>query len=126
LSVRARSIVVGYDGSEVAQRALDAAADLAGYGSKLTVVHVLPEGATGHENGLLERARERLVRRQIAARYLEPAGDAGRTLLETAESIGADLVVVGRRERNALRRLWLGSVSARVVRRAECDVLVVR
>ena len=125
MSGRARSILVGFDGSEVAMRALDAAADLSGYGSRLTVVHVVPEGGGEHENGVLDRARERLVRRQIQARYLEQSGDAGRTLLETAESIGADVVVVGRRERNALRRLWLGSVSAKVVRRAECDVLVV-
>ena len=129
MSGRARSIVVGYDGSEVAGRALDAAADLAGYGSKLTVVHVVAEDESGNRidgNGVLDKARRRLVRRQLRARYIEPGGDAGRTLLETAESIGADLVIVGRRERNALRRLWLGSVSARVVRRAECDVLVVR
>ena len=127
MSGRARSIVVAYDGSEVADRALDAAADLAGYGSSITVVHVLPEqDIKAHRNGVLDRARRRLVRRQIAARYLEPEGDADRTLLETVQSLGADMVVVGRRERNALRRLWLGSVSARVVRRAQCDVLVVR
>ena len=125
MSGRARSILVGVDGTAVANRALDAAADLSGYGSRLTVVHVLPDDGGGRPNGVLDRARERLVRRQIQARYLERTGDAGRALLETAESIGADVVVVGRRERNALRRLWLGSVSARVVRRAECDVLVV-
>jgi nucleotide-binding universal stress UspA family protein len=39
-----------------------------------------------------------------------------------ARAVGADLVVVGRR--GALRRV-LGSVSADVVRRAPCDVLVV-
>ena len=130
MSGRARSILVGFDGSDAAERALDAAADLVGCGSRLTVVHVVPEDETGDRvngNGVLDRARERLVRRQLTARYIEPArGEAGATLLETAESLGADLVVVGRRERNALRRLWLGSVSARVVRRAECDVLVVR
>jgi nucleotide-binding universal stress UspA family protein len=125
LSGRARSILVGFDGSDAATRALDAAVDISGYGSRLTLVHVAPDGDGEHPNGVLDRARERLVRRQIQARYLERSGDAGRTLLEAAESIGADVVVVGRRERNALRRLWLGSVSARVVRRAECDVLVV-
>lgn len=35
MAARARSILVGYDGSEAARRALAAAADLSGYGSSL-------------------------------------------------------------------------------------------
>jgi nucleotide-binding universal stress UspA family protein len=38
----------------------------------------------------------------------------------------ADLVVVGSRGLNPIQRLLLGSVSSKVVHRAECDVLVVR
>ncbi|MEX2646247.1 MAG: universal stress protein, partial [Gaiellaceae bacterium] len=38
----AARIVVGYDGSEPAQRALDRAAELAGYGTTVTVVSVAP------------------------------------------------------------------------------------
>ena len=39
-----KSIVVGFDGSQGARRALDAAAHLIGYGSTLTVVSVDPSG----------------------------------------------------------------------------------
>jgi nucleotide-binding universal stress UspA family protein len=38
----ASRILVGYDGSEPAQRALDRAAELAGYGTTVTVVSVAP------------------------------------------------------------------------------------
>jgi nucleotide-binding universal stress UspA family protein len=38
----AKRILVAYDGSEAAQRALDRAAELAGYGSTVTVVTVTP------------------------------------------------------------------------------------
>lgn len=113
---RPRKILVGYDGSEAAQRALDAAAGLAGYGSTLAVVSV---AANGGGAGRIGGARERLLRRHVTARYLEPVGDPAEMLVETARALEADLVVVGRR-RN------LGSVSAEVVRNAPCDVLVVR
>ena len=51
-------------------------------------------------------------------------GDAEQ-LVETARELDVDLIVVGRRK-SSLQRLVLGSVSAKVVRRAPCDVLVVR
>jgi len=120
----AKSILVGYDGSEASQRALDAAASLVGYGSTLAVINVSPEGQPVGRGPLAE-ARGRMLRRHVQASYLEQVGDAAEQLVETACSLGVDLLVVGRRRR-ALQRLVLGSVSAQVVRRAHCDVLVVR
>ena len=61
----------------------------------------------------------------MQASYLEQVGDAAEQLVETARELDVDLVVVGRRK-SSLQRLVLGSVSAKVVRRAPCDVLVVR
>ena len=121
MAPRPTRILVGYDGSEASQRALDGAADLVGYGSSLAVVHVRPAGARGV--GVVERARERLLRRQIRARYLQPFGDPARQIVEAALTVGADLIVAGRR--NALERLF-GSVSAGVLECAPCNVLVVR
>ena len=122
MSARARTIVVGYDGSDSSRRALDAAADLVGYGSTLSVVTV-QTGEIGRD--VPRAAREHLQGRHVEARYHEPAGEPAEQLVEAAETLGADLVVVGRRNRGPLRAL-LGSVSSRVVRRAPCDVLVVR
>jgi nucleotide-binding universal stress UspA family protein len=116
--------MIAYDDSDAARRALDRAADLTGYGSTLTVVSVAPEG--GHyQAGPLDQAREQLVRRQVAATYLQPVGEPATELVEAARELDADLVVLGRRSRS-LRRVVLGSVSAKVVRNAPCDVLVVR
>lgn len=131
MAAHPRRILVGYDGSEAAQRALETAADLTGYGSTLAVVSVAAEDADGAQRAtgaarLLTEAREQLLRRQVTARYLQPVGEPADRLLEAARELDADLLVVGRRDRNALRRLVLGSVSAKVVRRAPCDVLVVR
>ena len=61
----------------------------------------------------------------MAATYLQPVGEPAAELVEAARELDADLVVLGRRSRS-LRRVVLGSVSAKVVRDAPCDVLVVR
>jgi nucleotide-binding universal stress UspA family protein len=122
MAAQPRRIMVAYDGSDASVRALDAAADLVGYGSTLAVVTVqtrFVDGAT------VSAAREQLLRRHVEARYFEPSGEPAEQLVETAKELGADLIVVGRRSQSQLRAL-LGSVSARVVRRAPCDVLVVR
>jgi nucleotide-binding universal stress UspA family protein len=121
-SPRPRRILVGYDASETARRALDAAADLAGYGSTLAVVSVADGGGA---DGVLDDARERLLSRNVTARYVSRAGDPAEELIGVCEELESDLIVVGRRQ-HALRRLVLGSVSARVVRHAPCDVLIVR
>ena len=118
---RPRQILVAFDGSESSLRALDAAADLAGYGSGLAVVHVRRPG--GEAGPTVEIAREHLLQRHLVARYLEPYGSPADQIVEAARAVGADLIVVGRR--NALSRM-LGSVSSAVVKQASCDVLVAR
>jgi nucleotide-binding universal stress UspA family protein len=124
MAARAQSILVGFDGSDAACRALDAAVRLVGYGSTLAVVSVGREGRPVPRRPLAE-ARDRLLAKQVQASYLEQVGDPAEQLVETARELDVDLVVVGRR-RSSLQRLVLGSVSAKVVRRAPCDVLVVR
>jgi nucleotide-binding universal stress UspA family protein len=46
-------------------------------------------------------------------------------ILEFAESIQADLLVIGRQGRSHLRAFFFGSVAERVASRAKCPVLVV-
>ena len=47
-------------------------------------------------------------------------------IVETAEQMGADLIIVGSHGYNRWERLLLGSVSDSVVHHAPCSVLVVR
>ena len=72
----------------------------------------------------LDEANAFLSERGIEAETIEAQGDPGDVVVEVAK--GADLAVVGSRGLNPLQRLLLGSVSSKVVHRAECDVLVVR
>jgi nucleotide-binding universal stress UspA family protein len=134
----ASRIVVGYDGSEPAQRALDRAAELAGYGTTVTVVSVAPSvytqglqpvadpDDTERARALLAEARDRLALRQVPVSTRDAVGEPAAMIVETADELGADLIVVGTRNGNALERLVLGSTSTKVLHHAHCDVLVVR
>ena len=109
---RAKSILVAYDGSDAGRRALDAAADLIVYGSTLAVVGIQ---AAGSSDPLADASRY-LSGRHVFARYIDADGHAAETVLETAATLGADVIVVAGMN---------GSVET-VVRSAPCDVLVVR
>ena len=124
MAVNAKRIVVGFDGSEGARRALDAAAQLMGYGSTMTVVRVVGEGDRDAPDPL-DDARELLIERLITARYQERVGDPADEIVGAARDLDADVIVVGRRGPRERNGAGPGSVSADVVRRASCDVLVV-
>jgi nucleotide-binding universal stress UspA family protein len=122
---RSKNVLVCYSGSEAARRALDAAVGQMGYGSLLTVASVA-DGQERATNVVLSEARERLLQQHLTATYLPLVGDPADELLETAAALDADLVVIGAHARNGAPASQLGLVSAEVVRRAPCDVLVVR
>jgi nucleotide-binding universal stress UspA family protein len=115
---RAQSIVVGYDGSEGAKRALDRAADLAGYGTSLVVVNVAALHAHSNGRDLLDEASVRLNSRLLVARTFKRVGDPAVELIQAAKEFRADLLVVGE-GRNT-------RISIKLVHEAPCDVLVVR
>src|SRR5688572_24404690 len=118
----AKRIMVGFDGSEGARRALDRAADLAGYGSSVTIVTVSPPNANGHGSRLLSEAKEQLAARLIPAYAINPVGDVAEELLRAAASLGVDVLVIGTRSPGQPN----GAVGSELLERATCDILVVR
>jgi len=136
-----KTIVVGYDATEPAKRALERAAQLAEtFGAKLIVTSVAPvalpavRGTYGavdptdtpeqHHEELVE-AHGYLRGRAIEAEYQPAIGEPADTIVEVAELRDADLIVVGTREPNLIQRLLGQSVSEAVSRQARCDVLIV-
>ena len=134
-----RRILLCYDGSAEARRALERVGEIASVvPGRVTVVSVAdpiypsppytgyadPEEEQAHRR-LLEEAAEDLRGRGVDATTVEQVGNAAAAILDAARN-GADLVVVGSRHRGLIKRLLFGSVSAEVVVEAPCDVLVVR
>ena len=127
-------LLVAYDGSPVAKRALEHAATLVGRGGELAVVNVIPvqsvssrlETVTDEERSrqasILREARAALARRGIEPQLIDAVGDPVTEILAAAEATNAMTIVVGRSER---RHLAHGSLDSRLVRGAQADVLVV-
>ncbi len=127
-------VLVGYDGSENARRALVHAADLVGRGGSVDVIHVISAqpvsasvDALGNErrrqDKLLREARMLLDERHVQMTAIRAVGDPATEIRASADGIGAGIIVVGKG--SGLRRVIHGSVSTRLVRQAPCDVLVV-
>jgi nucleotide-binding universal stress UspA family protein len=123
--------LVGYEGSEAAQRALELAARLSRGTGDVGVVHVIswpPEPGTEEESqqeDVLAEAHRLVGEHGQTATTLRRQGNPARELIDAASEIGADLVVVGSRGRGPLSSAVLGSVSSEVAAAAGSPVLVV-
>ena len=84
----------------------------------------LGNGRRRHQRHVLHEARALLGERHVRMTPLAAVGDPTSEIRAAAEKSGVGMIVVGRG--SGLRRLIDGSVSARLVRRSPCDVLVVR
>jgi nucleotide-binding universal stress UspA family protein len=62
----------------------------------------------------------------VKAHMLLLEGLADDAILEAAERLGVDLIVIGTHGRRGISRFFMGSVAAHVVSRARCAVLTVR
>lgn len=117
-------MLVAYDGSPSARRALQRAATMHRTGDDVGVIHVSDHGTD--VNGQLGAAQHLLAERGIAATLISCGGNPARAICIAAERDQYDTILVGRRNlREAGLLLLLGSVAARVVSGAPCDVVVV-
>jgi nucleotide-binding universal stress UspA family protein len=140
------TILVGTDGSPTADRALDAAMELAR--SQPAVLHVVTayrplsqaeiadrrrglQPARRHEideaaeaRRILDDVRTRAAAVGINVELHARVGEPGAVVVDCAREVSADLVIVGNKGMKGVRRV-LGSVPNHVAHSAQCSVLIV-
>lgn len=139
-----KRILIATDGSAAAHEALTFGVDLARHEeAAVALVHVVPSsdvvpldgfglvGRIPHEASVDD---QELLREAVAIAGCDGVpviskllhGDPATEIVEYADVLGADLIVVGSRGHGALASVLLGSVSRGVLARAKRPVLVVR
>ena len=140
--------MVGTDGSETARKAVEAAVELAKLtGAKLELVSAyepvssqrlrdearqMPPDLQWMVNpredvdATLAEAAERVGDAGVASRVYAREGDPADAILDVAEELGSDLIVVGNKGMTGAKRFLLGSVPNKVSHHAPCAVMIVR
>jgi nucleotide-binding universal stress UspA family protein len=145
-----RRILLAYDGSDGARRALDrAVAEARERNARITVLSVEdvpldldvprnfgtlddigdwergPASAPPDVVAHLGEARDRLAAAGLEADLTWAAGEPGALIAETAQRIGADAIVLGEHHHGRLAGFFGADVDAEVQRHAGCDVILV-
>jgi nucleotide-binding universal stress UspA family protein len=63
--------------------------------------------------------------RQLQIEILQPAGEAGQTICETAKNQSVDSIVMGRNQKSVFSEMFLGSTSNYVLHHAPCSVFII-
>ena len=140
-----QTVLVGTDGSDSSLRAVDRAAQIAaGAGAKLVVATAyFPQGEDARAADVLKDEGYKMSGNAPIYAILREAKDRAKTagadnieekavvgapvdaLVDLAEEISADLLVVGNVGLSTIAGRLLGSVPANVARRSKSDVLIV-
>lgn len=142
-----KNILVPVDGSATCDHAIENALAIAqAFGGTVTVISVIDNyaftgvgvdfaygqneyvaAATAEATLVMDAARQRFQAGGVAVTTALVEGHAVyKGILDTARTIGADLIVMGSHGRKGLEKLVLGSVAAQVLSHASLPVLIVR
>ena len=142
------SIVVGTDGSDTARQAVRQATELArSVGARIELVSAyepvsdarlreesiqVPEDLQWMINpredvqAMLEEAAAAIRSDGVDVEVFARQGDPADAILDVAEELCSDLIVVGNKGMTGAKRFLLGSVPNKVSHHAPCSVLIIR
>lgn len=120
-----RKVLVAYDGSRTANRALGVAASLAeGLSLSVSLVVVSSDNRAGH--GLLAEAEAFLEPHGVTAGKILESGPAVEGILAVAKRDDFDMIIMGAYGHSRIRELLLGSTTDGILRKATIPVLLYR
>jgi len=130
-----KKILVGIDGSNTSQAALQVAIKSASaYNADLLVVTSKATGTTGESDEIrnaekgLEEAEAQVLKAGVACstHLLIRGKTVGEDIVEFAESNDIDLIVMGVKRRSRVGKILMGSNAQYVIIKAGCPVLTVK
>jgi len=147
-----RNILVGVDGSENSDRALDFALDLAEkYNASIMILNVseslalaaIPEQTiayTGSNNVIIDKdlrqiheeilsksvARAKTAKPNLTISSMLKEGEPALEIVNTANEGGFDVIVIGHRGLSRLKELFLGSISEKVAHLTPCPLIIIK
>jgi len=149
-----KKYLVPVDGSELSRHVVDQAIEIAkAQESEVTLLTIIPENAIYyygeyvsyeqsqkilgaqrmmHEESkkssakMLDDLGEKLSESNILLKKLVQSGLPAEEILKMTESGQYDMIIIGNRGFSPAKKLFLGSVSQRVLNEAQCPVLVVK
>ena len=131
-------LLVAYDGSETAKKAVEHGINLLKPEDKLIIISVVPsahlkefaeidpEISITMAREMVDQLLDDLKRREVNARGVVKEGDIADEILKMATNLHCDLIIVGHKGIGKIGRFQLGSVADKVARYAERPVLIVR
>jgi len=128
-------IVVAYDGSENAKRALFFVLKLIKKEDEINLVTVIKEAPRSPEQKIIQEREEALEKQKEVIKELEgykvhseilESADVAEAVIEYCNKINCDMIVTGSRGLTGLKKTILGSVSSSLVSKSKVPVLVVK
>jgi nucleotide-binding universal stress UspA family protein len=136
------SLLVPFDGSESSRRALVRACDLSkSDGSEISVLYVIPryeemmdffktesvkKSLYQEAEKIIEVAKKLAAGQGVQIKAVVQEGHAGDKVVEIADKMKHDLIVVGTHGWRGMNKAIMGSTAERVIAYASCPILIAR
>ena len=134
-----RKILIGFDGSDCSEQAINKALTLVEKQGELILLAVIPDQSdkmfvdkeiNKHLKQKAEQIIEDLIKDIGQSEYtligMVEEGDPASIIIDLANKLNVDLIVLGSKGTSALGKYLLGSVANKVVQYAHTPVMVVR
>lgn len=142
--VNIKSLLVAVDGSEFSDKAVRYACAMGpSLGAEVVLLHVVPMlvSATPYHDtvsdqpflalqkvgeDILAKAKQIAVALKCEVIELISHGDPANKIVDIATERNSDLIIMGSRGVSGIKRLFVGSISDKVMNQAPCPVMIVR
>lgn len=128
MSTQFKHILVPYDNSASAEKALNKAISLSKvFSARITVAYVENSKSKKDSAEKVRKLTEELEQKTgIEFFFIHPKGKVFKEIVRSAEDVEADLIIMGTHGTSGFEEFWIGSVAFRVVSSASVPVITIQ